>query len=249
MLLAVPLAPQDALKRKRQMSSRFFCETPITGDTATLTGAEAHHLLHVMRGETGDCVTLFDDSGAEFPAQITTLGRREATLAVLSREAVDRELPHAVTIGVAMPKGDRQKVLVEKLTELGVATLQPLVTERSVVSLKTSAIDKLRRLVIEASKQCGRNRLMTIPEPIGWSEFLGVEARRRWIAHPGPAGEGGVGGGSVAIAVGPEGGFSDAEVAAAVEAGWERLSLGPRILRIETAAMVAATRASGIAAC
>lgn len=227
------------------MSSRFFSETPITGGSATLTGAEAHHLLHVMRAKAGDPVTLFDGSGAEFSAEVTGLSRNEATLAVLARHDIDRELPHALTLGVAMPKGDRQKVLVEKLTEIGVTRLQPLVTERSVVSLKPAAIEKLRRLVVEASKQCGRNRLMEIPDPISLEEFFaGCDAEQRFIAHPAAEEPLGTASGDAAIAVGPEGGFSDEELESAAAQNWYRISLGFRTLRIETAAIVAASRAS-----
>ncbi|TWT47225.1 16S rRNA (uracil(1498)-N(3))-methyltransferase [Botrimarina hoheduenensis] len=224
------------------MSSRFYCETLIDGATATLDGPEAHHLLHVMRGKVGDRLTLFDGSGAEYEAQVTGLTRSAATLAVLAREAIDRELPFALTLGVALPKGDRQRVLVEKLTELGVTRLTPLQTERSVVDLKGGAVDKLRRMVVEASKQCGRNRLMGIDEPQRLADFLTAPATGpRLLAHPsGSVFPQRIGTDPAVIAIGPEGGFSDEEVAAARGAGWSVATFGPRILRIETAAIMAA---------
>ncbi len=168
------------------MSERFFCDTPVTGDQAQVTGPEAHHLLHVMRLKPGDRVVLFDGAGAEFDAVIQACGRTDVRLGVESRREVDRELPAQLVLGVALPKGDRQKVLIEKLTELGATRLIPLVTSRSVVKLSESARQKLVRLVIEASKQCGRNRLMTIDPPQPLAEFLAqapAEADRR-LAHP-----------------------------------------------------------------
>ena len=221
------------------MSNRFFVEPPIA-EAATLVGGEAHHLLHVMRANVGDSITLFDGSGAEFSATITVTRRSEVDCEITERREVDRELPFAVTLGVAMPKGDRQKQLVEKLTELGVTRLAPLMTERSVAELKPSALDKLRRTVIEASKQCRRNRLMEIAEPCSLAAFMDTMAScpRRIVLHPsGDPLRREEAETDAAALVGPEGGFSDEEVEAAVGCGWLPLSLGPRILRIETAAL------------
>lgn len=248
------------------MADRYFVETPITSEQVTLNGAEAHHLIHVMRAKMGTNVILFDGSGAEFFARVEQLGRNEVELTVLSREEVDRELPFMLTLGVALPKGDRQKWLVEKAVELGVGRLVSLKTERAVAQPVEQALDRLRRTVIEASKQCGRNRLMEIAEPLNWSDFIDAthDQSCRLLAHPG---------GSVGcvkhtdstlecvkhtdptvhfmhptnaaelpseffLAVGPEGGFSSEEVDLATKAGWQAVDLGPRILRIETAALL-----------
>lgn len=224
------------------MSDRFFIDKPI-GETATLAGAEAHHLLHVMRARVGDTVTLFDGSGVEYAASIAATRRSEVACEITERHEVDRELPFELTMGVALPKGDRQKFLIEKLTELGVTRVVPLVTERSVAAPKASAMGKLRRGVIEASKQCGRNRLMVIDEPVPLADFLAADhgGAAPWFAHPGmePLVANGAAGDAV-VAVGPEGGFSDPELAAALESGWQAFSLGARILRIETAAQAIA---------
>ena len=230
------------------MSYRFFSDEPIRfesagGTSAQLSDSEAHHFLHVMRGGVGDRVTLFDGSGFEFEAEVVETTRRDVTLAVLSRGEVDRETPVIVTLGVALPKGDRQKVLVDMLTQLGVARLVPLATEHSVAAPKGSGLDKLRRSVVEASKQCGRNRLMVIDEPMEFEKFLATtQADVRLIAHPtGGASASEKVGKSVAIAIGPEGGFADNEVAEATAAGWGAVSFGKSILRIETAAIAAAS--------
>lgn len=239
------------------MSERFYSTRPITSDHATLDGPEAHHLLHVMRASVGEEVTLFDGSGAEFSAQITKLGRSAIDLHIIERQEANRELPITLTVGVALPKGDRQKWLVEKLTELGVTKLVPLTTERCVAQPTAGALERLERSVIEAAKQCGRNRLMHIAPPQVWKEWLkSNEALRsqptpagdspailRLVAHPqGPP----IGSVQVLqpqpvqLAIGPEGGLTDAEIAAAIAAGWQTVSLGPRILRVETAAIALA---------
>lgn len=225
------------------MTFRYFVDEPITRGTATLSGSEAHHLLHVMRAKPGDEVVLFDGSGEEFPARVETLRRSEADLFVLGRRRVDRELPAPLILGVALPKGDRQRWLVEKAVELGVSRLVPLDTARSVAQPDAKAVQRLGRAVIEASKQCGRNRLMEIGLPTVWREFVASagEARIRLVAHPSsqsrPRMLHSVPPGPVWLAVGPEGGLSEEEVEQAVRCGWEAISLGPRIMRIETAAL------------
>ena len=168
------------------MSDRYFVESPVASDRAVLAGAEAHHLLHVMRAKAGTRVTLFDGSGWQFDAVVERTGRSEVELAIAGRQEIDREAPIAVTLGVALPKGDRQKWLVEKVVELGVARLVPLETERGVAQPVENALERLRRGVIEASKQCGRNRLMEIAEPKAWRAFLAENAAAacRLVAHP-----------------------------------------------------------------
>lgn len=226
------------------MSERFFVE-PSIGDLprVSLQGPEAHHLAKVMRAKLGDEVTLFDGSGEEFVAQVATIAKSSVELEIVSRVVVNRELDHALTAAVALPKGDRQKFLVEKLVELGVTCLIPLETHRGVAQPVASAMERLRQQVIEASKQCRRNRLMTIGEP---SSIKSLTARTSELgvcvlAHP--SGETFPSTSNAApslFAVGPEGGFTDDEVTVAREAGWSIVSLGPRILRVETAALALA---------
>jgi 16S rRNA (uracil1498-N3)-methyltransferase len=227
------------------MSSRYFVAAPIETDRAVLADAEAHHLLHVMRARAGDEVTLFDGTGSEFTAHIERLGRSDVELAIVERRSVDRELAISLTLGVALPKGDRQAWLVEKATELGVTRLVPLVTDHGVAQPTDKALERLRRGVIEASKQCGRNRLMRIAEAQPWADFVAQSPATacRLIAHVDasqneptslPKAQ------EYIVAIGPEGGFTDAEVAAALHAGWQAISLGARILRVETAAIAVA---------
>jgi 16S rRNA (uracil1498-N3)-methyltransferase len=228
------------------MSQRFFVEVPVASDRVCLRDDEAHHLARTMRAAVGDTVTLFDGSGAEFPARIVRIERGTVELAVLARCEANRELPCELVLGVALPKGDRQRWLIEKAVELGVTRVVPLVTARGVAQPADQTLKRLRRAVVEASKQCGRNRLLCIEEPRAVPDFLAnaPNTAQRVLAHPmttstplsqiaprvSPAGSYG--------AIGPEGGFTDEELTAAT--GWQRISLGPRILRIETAAIALA---------
>jgi 16S rRNA (uracil1498-N3)-methyltransferase len=226
------------------MADRYYSHTPITGGTAVLDGPEAHHLTHVMRAKSGTEVVLFDGTGVEFDAEIVRVGRSEVELTIRASQQVDRELPVEVTLAIPLPKGDRQRWLVEKAVELGIARIVPLQTTRSVAKTTPQVLKRLQRTVIEASKQCGRNRLLEIGPSQSWAELVaeGRDVPVRILAHPYVSGDCGtpkpVRSGEVTLAVGPEGGFTDEEVALAVEAGWQAVALGPRILRVETAAVL-----------
>ncbi len=167
------------------MSDRYFIDEPIAAGRVTLAGPEAHHLIHVMRAGPGQRVILFDGSGDEFPAVVERVGRAEVELAVLSRDHADRELPFELTLAVALPKGERQKWLVEKAVELGVTRIVPLRTRRAVPQPGEQTLTRLRRAVIEASKQCGRNRLLSIDGPQAWPDF--VADHRNHASHGAPA--------------------------------------------------------------
>ncbi len=168
------------------MSQRFFVSAPITQDHVILSGDEAHHLGRVMRGKVGDAVKLFDGSGAEFEAIVTAVGRSTVELRILAKQLVNREAPRTLCLGVAIPKGDRQRFLVEKAVEMGVATLTPLETTYGVAQPTANALERLRRAVVEASKQCGRNRLMKIADPVPLAHFLHEPSSEtmRIFAHP-----------------------------------------------------------------
>jgi 16S rRNA (uracil1498-N3)-methyltransferase len=233
------------------MSERFFSAQPIQAGRLRLVDDEARHLAAVMRAQPGDEVILFDGSGAEFVARILASGKQVVELEIALRREPERELPFQLTLAVALPKGERQKWLVEKLTELGVTRLLPLITQRGVAQPVEAAVDRLRRTVIEASKQCGRNRLMEIGEPMSVDEHVCAIAAGadRLIADPSGQPLAGVAlnlqsGGELHVAVGPEGGFSPAEIQTAQAAGWQPVSLGPRILRVETAAIMLAAWAT-----
>lgn len=233
------------------MSDRFFFVDPLyassrigpkAGDTVELDGQEAHHLSSVRRFKADDLVTLFNGDSHEYPARIVEVAKKRIRLQITSVETPERELDFSLHITCALPKGDRGDFLIEKLTELGVTDLTPLITERSVVKLDDTKIEKLRRAVIEASKQCGRNVLMRVHPPVRWLEWCVKQTGQRFLAHPTASQRLSNTGADAIVAIGPEGGFSSGEIEVALQAGWEAFSLGPRVLRVETAAIVVATR-------
>jgi 16S rRNA (uracil1498-N3)-methyltransferase len=243
------------------MSERFFLATPPQGGSAVLDGDEARHLARVLRARVGDVVTLFDGRGRAWQARVTRIARDTVELEAVEPNAVEPNTvarfagepappPAAprLTLAVALPKGERQKWMVEKLTELGVARLVPLETARGVAEATASAAARLERQVIEACKQCGRDTLMEVAAGRPLDRVLAdlPAGARGVIAHPhAPPLEAAAvqaGATEVIALVGPEGGFTAAELAAADRAGAVRVSLGPHILRVETAAIALAAR-------
>ena len=209
-----------------------------------LPAAEAHHLAHVLRMRPGEQAVIFDGAGGDALAEIVALAPDRAELKIVDRRSADTEAPFSLPIASAVPKGDRFRWMVEKLTELGVQRLIPIVTKRSIVDPREGKLDRLRQTIVEASKQCGRSRLMELDAPTNWAPVLAGRGPGRFlIAHPAgdpwdpathrldrP----------ITVAVGPEGGFTDEEVAMACAAGGELVPRGPRSLLIETAAVAVA---------
>lgn len=234
------------------MGQRYFISTPVASDHITLSGSEAHHLIHVMRAEVGDQLILFDGSGSQFSAEIQQLQKKSVELLIRERQVIDRELPAQLTVATALPKGDRQKWLVEKLVELGTSSLIPLVTRRTVAKPVPQALARLERSVVESSKQCGRNRLMKIDPPLTVAELIEQTSPDSFciLAHPLPP-SGGASldeqlanqpAANILLAIGPEGGWTDDEIELFAAAQWQVVGLGPRVLRMETAAIALVAR-------
>jgi 16S rRNA (uracil1498-N3)-methyltransferase len=239
------------------MSERFYLNVPLAeGATVILEGPEAHHLARVCRLRPGAVVSLFNGDGQEYAARLVSIVRRQVTLEVIRQSAPGRELPFLLEIAAPLPKGDRAAYLVEKLTELGVARFVPLTSQRSVIQPRETRREKLERQVIEASKQCGRNRLMEVSPAVDWRTYCTqkVPDAIRVLAHVGAksgytalAAAALSEGKAVCAAVGPEGGFTEEEAAQAHDAGWTAVDLGPRTLRVETAALLLAAWALTLA--
>jgi 16S rRNA (uracil1498-N3)-methyltransferase len=225
------------------VADRFYCADPPEGGRLTLDGDEARHLARVRRVGRSERVEVFDGRGGAVAAEVEHIAHDRVELMVVGPPLPDRVTPCHVTLATAVPKGERFDWLVEKATELGVARLVPLVTERSVVDLREAKLDRLRRLIIEACKQCGRNRLMELDTTARWDNLVHAHnGSTRLLAHPAglPASNWPRPrpGGAVLLAVGPEGGFTDTEVESARSAGWAVVGLGSTRLRIETACLV-----------
>lgn len=228
---------------------RFFhSPLPFAGE-ATLSEPEARHASSVLRLSVGTQVVLFDGQGGEACGTITALDKRSVSVEITARTDSNRELALPLELLVALPKGDRQKTLVDGLVQLGVTRLTPLICQRGVAQPTAAALERLERSVVESSKQCGRNQLMRIAPPQTIAQALQTSAGQSHtlslVAHPyGPrtslsavANSQPAQIAAARMAVGPEGGFSDAEISQWLEAGWQCVELGPRILRIEMAAL------------
>lgn len=234
------------------MAERYYCPEPPVAGRFTLGPEESRHLARVKRVGVGEIVELFDGHGLGYRAEVQKLGKDRVELGLvmtLPKQASRVDLTLATTV----PKGDRFDWLIEKATELGVSRLTPLITERSTVDPRSAKMERLRRSIVEASKQCGRYQLMQLDEPIRWRQFLTrtrqFEAEAcRLLAHPGGVSLGRViiePGQSILVAIGPEGGFSAEEVESARELDWTIVSLSPWILRIETAGIAACALLAG----
>ena len=249
---------------------RFFCPAPLhTGDSLELPAGAARH-VQVLRLQPGDSITLFNHGpgwatgaaaspGGEFDATVTQMGRSNVQVQVGAHHAVEREAARAVHIAIAMPANDRMDWLVEKATELGVASIQPLMSERSVLRLSGERAEKKvgQSVAVSACEQCGGNRVPqlypvatlahwlralpasdapTADAPAAAARLLlslreGSLPLRAWLE---------TGAAPAAIFLsGPEGGLSAAEEDAALVCGFAPVSLGARVLRAETAALTA----------
>lgn len=227
------------------MADRFYAESLEPGDREfVLEGAEVHHLRSVARRRIGDRIALINGRGLTAHGTIQQLDRHTAVIVIDQVE--QRPEARGLTMGCALPKGDRAEWLVEKCTELGVQIIIPISTERSIVEPRDSKLDKLRRVAVEACKQCGRPWLMTIePQQSFASLCVSVpgdgEHTERWLLDPrGEQLSRRSSSMPEIVAVGPEGGFTDAEVDQARSSGWKIISLAGNILRVETAAIAVA---------
>lgn len=233
---------------------RFYCPTPMaTGAMLDLPSGAARH-VQVLRLQPGDTITLFNGtSGGEFDATITHMGRSDVQVQLGSHHAVEREAGRAVHLAVGMPANDRMDWLVEKATELGVTSIQPLMTERSVLRLSGERADKKvahwHSVAIAACEQCGGNRVPLLHPVRTFSNWLasstGVDANVGLLlslqsgAKPLRSLLSGESGQAVTFLSGPEGGLSAAEESLALTRGYQPVTLGPRVLRAETAALAA----------
>ena len=235
------------------MSARFFLTAPPHDGLATLQDDEARHLVRVVRAKIGDMIVVFDGTGCHWSARVSEIKRNKVLLDVeaLPLDACVTAGPE-VWLAIALPKGDRQKWMVEKLTELGVARLIPLQTLRGVAEATDNSQARMERVVIEACKQSGRNTLMDIAKSHSLSSLIESlpSGARLLIADPGgvplaidqaaiPAEQTLT---PVVALIGPEGGFTQAELITADRAGARRVSLGSHLLRIETAAIALAAK-------
>ncbi|WP_355660554.1 16S rRNA (uracil(1498)-N(3))-methyltransferase [Halomonas salifodinae] len=216
------------------------------GGDLVLPEGPARHLALVLRLREGAVVTLFDGQGREAEAQIIEAGRKRVVVRIEAVAEGRGESPLAVHLGQAISKGERMDYAIQKAVELGVAAITPLYTEHGDVRLKGDrAAKKLahwQAVAASACEQCGRAVVPPVHPPLALADWLaGRDEALRLVLHPATSGalEAGEAPADAALLIGPEGGLAEAEVASAQAAGFLPLSLGPRILRTETAPVVA----------
>jgi len=226
--------------------ARFYCPLPLhTGDALSLPPSAARH-VQVLRLQPGGVITLFNGQGGEFAASVTRMGRSDVEVLIGAHSATEREAACAVHLLAGITANERMDWLVEKATELGAASLTPLMAERSVLKLKGERAEKKlahwQGVAVAASEQCGRNRVTRIEPAESLSAWLaqhpaGTGARLVLSLSPGaqPLRTALQGHSDVTLLSGPEGGLTAAEEALALAAGFVPVTLGPRVLRAETA--------------
>jgi len=229
------------------MKRFYFDSTSRAGQEILLGQDEAHHLKDVLRLGPDSVIAVFDGEGREFRCIVREVRRDGARLEILSETKTLVESPLEITLYQALAKGEKFDWIVQKATELGVYRIVPLITEHIEVKLKDEStarrLERWRRISLEAVKQSGRRRLVEIIQPIPITEALeSCEAELKFFFNE----RGGqalknvasAASQSAAIVIGPEGGWHDREIALAEASGFHSVSLGPRILRTETAAIV-----------
>lgn len=226
---------------------RVYSPQPLSsGQIISLNEAASHYLSRVLRLQTGRELVIFNGEGGEYRGKIQALGKKQVDVALGEFVAEDRESPLHLELGIGISRGERLDWVLQKATELGVTRITPLFTERTEVKLGSERLDKKmahwQQILVSACEQCQRNRLPELSAPQSLANWQNqCSAEWRFVLHhrdnqslaqaSAPQ--------SVALLIGPEGGLADEEILAAEGAGFKPLTLGPRVLRTETAPLVA----------
>lgn len=228
---------------------RLFCDPPLAAGDLLLPPGAARH-AQVLRLQPGQALTLFDGTGGEWDAVVERMGRSDVAVQVRAHRAVEREATRAVHLAVGIPAGDRMDWLVEKATELGAASIRPLLAERSVLRPAGERAAKKQAhwqaVAVAACEQCGRNRVPAVHAPVALAEWQPADGGARWMlslhaeARPMPRTDAQLD--AVTLLSGPEGGLTPQEEAHALALGFTRVSLGARVLRAETAPLAVLAR-------
>jgi 16S rRNA (uracil1498-N3)-methyltransferase len=231
------------------MTPRVYVEGPLrAGLTVDLPAAAGHH-ARVLRLREGDAVTLFDGSGGEWLGRLTSKSR----IQLIEKREVERESPLAITLVQGVSSGERMDYTVQKAVELGVTAIQPLITRKGVVRLEgtraSARVSHWQKVAIAACEQCGRNRIPEVWPILDFDVYVrdaGGEGLRLLLSAQGRSIRELEVKEKVTIAAGPEAGFAQEEQAALERTGFVKASLGPRILRTETAALAALAALSAL---
>lgn len=224
------------------------------GETIELSSAASQHVGVVLRMQAGEALTLFCGDNREFYAIITAVNKKKVFVTIQDVQFVNRESPRSIHLGQAISKGERMELVMQKAVELGVASITPLLTDHCVVRLDEARLAKKQAqwqaIAIAACEQSGRNHLPLVHPASSLENYvqrcgaptklvLHPNTSKSWRDHILPDGD-------IALLIGPEGGLSDGEINLAQAAGFDILSVGPRILRTETAAIAAVSLVQAI---
>jgi len=231
--------------------NRFFVKKDdIADNSAIITGEDVKHISKVLRMAPGDKVMLCDGEGYQYLAEIADISKEQVNLRILSAERCAAEPTHRITLYQGLPKGDKMELIVQKCVELGITEIVPVAAERSIVKIKPGEFGgkrtRYQRVAYEAAKQCGRGIIPAIAEV---TTFKSADMTRHdliIIAYEDEKGttlksllKANLKAKDIAIVIGPEGGLERAEVDVLTQKGGTAVTLGPRILRTETAGMAA----------
>lgn len=228
---------------------RVYTDQPLTENSeVTLDEAAAHYVATVLRMKTGRAITLFNGKGGEYQGRLQTIGKKAVTIQVEVFNLTSVESPLTIELGICLIKNDRMDWLLQKATELGVSSIVPLLSEYTDVKLPADRQHKKlqhwQQVVINACQQSGRTAVPQVRPSQRLSDWVEqTPADRKWVLHPGAPAvllpDASAAPASIALLIGPEGGLAASEVELAAAHGFSPWSLGPRILRAETAPLTA----------
>lgn len=237
----------------------FLSPENLSSEQITITGDQAKHLSVVLRVKPGDPVTIFDGQGYKYDCKVLKCKKKEVIAELISKTAYSVESPVSVTLVQGIAKGEKMDLIIQKSTELGVSRIVPVITERTQVR-QTEKTERWKKIALSASQQSGRDKIPEIDEPANFEEFLYQQTRSPHpdLIHEKPESQLGIifsehkqernlkkvlasfnNAKQLTLLIGPEGGFSKDEISIAVDKGFIEASLGPRILRTETAPLAA----------
>lgn len=227
------------------MHSFYVPKTQFNGDLTTISNSEHHHLRNVLRLQVGDTIRIIDGEGSVCIAEIRNINAESTKARILNHEYFTKTTP-SITLFQGIPKNDKMELILQKTTELGVSSIVPILTERSLQKPSENRCERWHRIILSATKQCGRVWQPEISNPIIFEKCLNAlhaytlrlilwekekQQHIKSVLKENPKID------SIALVVGPEGGFTEKEIDAAIDKGCPPVTIGTNILRTETAAI------------